>query len=212
MLLFLPAGHPDTPLLASLPDAEALAPSFDGRVLVVDAAQLPGLRAHAAGYAADAVPPAAILNDAPYLVPKRVTAAGGYVVRHGAREPEVLLIFRRGEWDLPKGKTGRGETLHAGALREVSEEVGIAPGALALVGPLGSTLYGYAEKDRYRVKTTHWFLMTTAAKRFTPQAAESITAAEWVPFEEATARVGFESFRAHMRLVRPVLARWNAAG
>ena len=51
-----------------------------------------------------------------------IQAAGGVVTND--RE-ELLLIFRRGKWDLPKGKLDPGETLEACALRETSEETGL---------------------------------------------------------------------------------------
>ncbi|MGI9174833.1 MAG: NUDIX hydrolase [Rhodothermales bacterium] len=146
------------------------------------------------------VPRSAILNLDPYLSPKAVTAGGGYVVRPGVGEPDVLLILRRGVWDLPKGKLDKGETIEACALREVREEVGIGE-ALRVLEPLGVTVHGYPEKGKYRVKTTHWFLMQTSQTEFTPQAEEDIEAVAWVPWTEAKQRVGFETLRAHMEAV-----------
>ncbi|RMD70006.1 MAG: NUDIX domain-containing protein, partial [Bacteroidetes bacterium] len=53
-----------------------------------------------------------------------VEAAGGVV--HAEQTPEqVLFIFRRGMWDLPKGKIDEGETPEQAALREVAEETGL---------------------------------------------------------------------------------------
>src|SRR5687767_12904031 len=43
-----------------------------------------------------------------------IPAAGGLVYN---QDKELLLIFRRGKWDLPKGKLDAGETLEACALR-----------------------------------------------------------------------------------------------
>lgn len=134
-------------------------------------------------------------NVSPYLPPKPVTAAGGYVVRLGEGGPEVLLIHRRGAWDLPKGKLDAGETVEACALREVREEVGVR--TLRIVRPLGTTVHGYPEKGRYRVKTTHWFLMTTPEEAFTPQAEEDIVEVAWTPWAAAAERLGFESLRRH---------------
>ena len=53
---------------------------------------------------------------------KSIIAAGGIVMN---KNNEVLLIHRRGKWDLPKGKLDCGETIEDTAVREVSEEVGI---------------------------------------------------------------------------------------
>lgn len=142
------------------------------------------------------VPPTAIVNLAPYRKPKPVTAAGGYIVRRGAGEPEVLVIFRRGVWDLPKGKLDAGETVEECALREVREEIGIED--VHLHQPVGTTEHGYDDKEVYAVKTTHWFLMRTADTTFTPQKEEDIEQVAWMPWSEAVGCVGYEVLRDHM--------------
>lgn len=144
--------------------------------------------------------PEAIANLDPYRPPEPVTAGGGLVVRAGAAGPEVLLIFRRGAWDLPKGKLDPGETVEACALREVREELGIE--ALEIVGPAGVTVHGYPEGDRFMVKTTHWFFMRTPERDFTPEAREGITEARWVPWAEAPQRLGYATLRAHLAGLR----------
>ena len=55
---------------------------------------------------------------------KKVVAAGGLVTND---KNELLTMFRRGKWDLPKGKLDEEETIEACALREVREETGIEP-------------------------------------------------------------------------------------
>src|SRR5262245_20291408 len=60
-----------------------------------------------------------------------VQAAGGLVWNDTGK---VLLIFRKGMWDLPKGKADEGEKLEDCALREVQEETGLKN--IELVGPL----------------------------------------------------------------------------
>ena len=149
------------------------------------------------------VPADVFVNLDPYQPPRRVDAAGGYLMRPGTNEPEVLLIFRRGRWDLPKGKRDPGETLEACALREVREELGITQ--VKLVAPLGTTLHGYPERGRYRIKTTHWFLMNTSEVRFRPQAEEDIERVAWMPYGEALRCVGFSTLHDHMRAVRPLV-------
>ncbi len=186
----------------------------EGRLLVLDAGALPqaALRDDEAAGAVQvraAVPPRAFRNLAPYRPPQPVTAAGGYVARAGRGEPEVLLIFRRGVWDLPKGKLDAGETLEACALREVREELGIE--ALRLLHDLGTTTHDYVEQGRYRVKTTHWFLMQTPATRFRPEAREGIEAVAWMPWREARRRLGYDSLRRHMQRVEAAVREALAA-
>lgn len=49
--------------------------------------------------------------------------AGGGVVENEAGD--ILMIYRRGKWDLPKGKRDDGEDIAQCALREVAEETGL---------------------------------------------------------------------------------------
>lgn len=207
MLLFLPEGS--ARCFSLLEDARALAGS--GRVLVLDALQLPPLRADACGYFIDDVPPEAILNLRPYLPAAVVPAAGGYVVRRAGATAEVLTIFRRGTWDLPKGKHDAWESDEACALREVREEIGL--GDLALLAPLGSTLHGYPEKRRFAVKPTAWFAMRTRDDdHLDLQADEGIADAAWTPIADLADRLGYPTLQAHARLVVPILERLAHAG
>lgn len=184
---------------------EAAQAASSGPILVVKSTALPAPPAPVGQdqVRVEAVPPHAILNADPYRPPRSIVAAGGFVMRPGPGGPEVLLIFRRGIWDLPKGKVDPGETVEQTALREVREEVGIT--TLSLRRPLGTTLHGYPEREVYRVKTTHWFLMETPERDFTPEAEEDIREIAWMPWEEARQRMGFETLRMHMAQIEPAL-------
>ena len=70
-----------------------------------------------------------------YIMQLRIIQAGGGLVLN--EQNELLFIFRRGSWDLPKGKVDLGETIEACALREVEEETGVKN--LTLVDFLGIT-------------------------------------------------------------------------
>lgn len=107
---------------------------------------------------------------------QRITAAGGVVVNEYG---EVLMIFRRGRWDLPKGKLEDNEPLDLCAERETKEETGL--NQLTLQRFLVTTFHTYAEKMHLVLKETHWFLFTTpGAPTLTPQTEEDIFKAEWV--------------------------------
>ncbi|HMB92828.1 MAG TPA: NUDIX hydrolase [Rhodothermales bacterium] len=178
-----------------------------GRILVVDADVLPAEAVRdlhmRKKIRVPEVPPEAFLNLNPYRKPKHVEAAGGYVVRAGKEGPEVLLIFRRGRWDLPKGKLEKGETLEECGLREVREEVGIEH--LRLLEPLGTTIHGYVQKKKYRVKTTHWYLMQTPETEFTPEADEDIEEVRWMPWSKALRRIGYATLRHHMEQIEWII-------
>jgi 8-oxo-dGTP pyrophosphatase MutT (NUDIX family) len=105
-----------------------------------------------------------------------VLAAGGLVKNE---KGEVLLIHRRGKWDLPKGKLDKGEKLGDCALREVEEETGLKGmklGKLLLV-----TYHTYQEGARFILKESHWFHMTvTGNQELVPQVEEDIHDIKWV--------------------------------
>ncbi len=182
------------------------------RILIVDPARLPAppVPEGKGSVRVEWVPASAVRNLDPYLPPKPVTAAGGYVVRAGKREPDLLLIFRRGVWDLPKGKCEAGETAPACGLREVCEEVGIEN--LRILRDLGTTVHGYVRRTQYEVKTTHWYLMETTETKFTPQVDEGIEAVKWMRWSKAKEKIGYETLRRHMASVEPLVFETLGAG
>ena len=109
-----------------------------------------------------------------------VLAGGGLVTNE---KEEILMIFRRGKWDLPKGKLDKGETIKQCALREVQEETGLRKVVLDL--PLLITYHTYHEGARFILKESHWFTMTaTNSERLIPQKEEDIQEIRWVAKSE----------------------------
>jgi ADP-ribose pyrophosphatase YjhB (NUDIX family) len=105
-----------------------------------------------------------------------VQAAGGLVINE---KDEVLLIFRRGKWDLPKGKLDKVESLEDCAIREVEEETGLKN--VKLISPLLITYHTYHEGSRFVLKESHWYRMKAdSGQKLTPQTAESISRLLWV--------------------------------
>lgn len=124
-----------------------------------------------------------------------VTAAGGVVYRQRGDDVEVLLIFRRGVWDLPKGKLEEGETIRECAAREVAEEVGIHS-LPEITHSLEDTYHEYDQDGIYYGKTTHWFAMKLSAEPaegFNPQSGEGIEEVQWVALQEAKSSVGYQN-------------------
>jgi 8-oxo-dGTP pyrophosphatase MutT (NUDIX family) len=107
---------------------------------------------------------------------KVVEAGGGLVHTNNAT---VLLIYRNGKWDLPKGKLDEGEATDAAAVREVREETGLEQ--LQLEEPLTITYHTYYQDKVLILKESHWYLMKSPEqKEMVPQLEEGIEKCEWV--------------------------------
>lgn len=107
---------------------------------------------------------------------RSITAAGGLVVND---RDEMLMIYRKGHWDLPKGKLEKDETVELAAIREVIEETGIRN--LRITGKLHETWHIYRLQDELVFKDTHWFKMRSGdTHELVPQENEGILQAEWV--------------------------------
>lgn len=103
-----------------------------------------------------------------------VQAGGGLVLNPAG---DMLLIFRRGKWDLPKGKLDPGETIEHCALREVREETGLKD--VKAKGFLLTTYHTYHESGKFILKESHWYKMHTANTSLVPQTEEDISQALW---------------------------------
>lgn len=107
-----------------------------------------------------------------------VIQAGGGLV-YSEKDDEILLIFRRGKWDLPKGKLDPDEQIENCALREVEEETGLSE--LTLKQLLYTTYHTYHQDGKFILKESFWFLMATPREQvLTPQTEEDIEKCEWV--------------------------------
>jgi 8-oxo-dGTP pyrophosphatase MutT (NUDIX family) len=103
--------------------------------------------------------------------------AGGGLVEN--EKGEVLFMFRRGKWDLPKGKTDPGESLEDCAVREVREETGVEK--LEIIKFLLKTEHEYEERGESIIKESYWYLMKSNSHQpLIPQTEEDITELRWV--------------------------------
>lgn len=110
-----------------------------------------------------------------------VQAAGGLVQNE---KKKILMIFRRGKWDLPKGKLDKGENLEDCAVREVEEETGLQQ--IQLISPLVITYHTYHEGARFILKESHWYNMQVKGEQqLVPQTAEGISEVKWATYPEA---------------------------
>jgi 8-oxo-dGTP pyrophosphatase MutT (NUDIX family) len=108
-----------------------------------------------------------------------IKAAGGFV---HFNYTHILFIFRKGKWDLPKGKLDANESLEICAVREVKEETGIRQTELKI--HLHTSYHTYYEKENHLLKETYWYLLESKQMEpLVPQRGESIEKCEWVDIE-----------------------------
>ena len=133
---------------------------------------------------------------------KKIIAGGGVVVNE---KNQVLFIYRRKKWDLPKGKLDPGEDIKACAIREVMEETGIRD--LTIGNLIIVTTHSYEENGMNMQKETHWFEMkasTVDNSTLTPQLEEDIEKIEWVSLENLE-----EYLSETYTTIQQVLNSWN---
>ena len=110
-----------------------------------------------------------------------IKATGGIVTN---KKNQILFIYRKGKWDLPKGKMKKNETKKESALREVIEETGVKK--LKIINFFSTTFHLIKVKREYFLKETHWYTMKTKYDgKLKPQKSEGIISAKWKTFDEA---------------------------
>ena len=110
---------------------------------------------------------------------KIIEAAGGVV----KKKNKVLMIYRLGKWDLPKGKLEGKEKPLAGGIREVEEECNVQ---VVAHEKICHTWHTYNRNRKKILKKTYWFAMDCdddSAMR--GQREEDITDVRWMTREEA---------------------------
>ena len=118
---------------------------------------------------------------------KVLMAAGGVAINE---QNDVLMIFRKGKWDLPKGKVENDEMIEQGALREMEEETGLKGLTIErkikfFEGMQDCTIHTYWENGSRLIKLTYWFVMASRGLQdVVPQKEEGITRAIWVPKDD----------------------------
>ena len=108
-----------------------------------------------------------------------VESAGGLVCN---RNHHILLMFKRGKWDMPKGRVEDGHSPEMSALREVEEETGLPVSKLKVQGKLVSTWHTTQHQNVKYLKKTHWYLMRYDGDDddTDPQIEEGIIECRWV--------------------------------
>jgi len=124
-----------------------------------------------------------------------VIAAGGLVYRYKDGMLEVLLIYRRGAWDIPKGKLEKRESIAMCAYREVSEEIGVKQPMIVISNPF-TTYHEYNEDGKTMGKTTYWYpMILDGGYQLKPEKEEDIEEVRWTAFSEAKQNVAFQNLK-----------------
>ncbi len=132
-----------------------------------------------------------------------IMAGGGLVYNEGG---ELLMIYRRGKWDLPKGKLDEGENIAECALREVSEETGLTQ--LRLGNKLGDSFHIYTQDGIQFLKQTVWYIMYgSSTDQLKPQKEENIMEARWVP-EKELGSLASRTYEAIREVLKAAGLKW----
>jgi len=125
---------------------------------------------------------------------KTIQAAGGIVVRGGAR-PRIAVVQRSKDerWVLPRGKLERGENPARGARREVVEETGHR---VKVHEFLGAIIY----RARGRPKVVQFWRMQ-AYERPSRDIMKDIAAVEWLTLAAAVRRLSYSLEKLFLRNV-----------
>jgi 8-oxo-dGTP pyrophosphatase MutT (NUDIX family) len=117
-----------------------------------------------------------------YLADKpSIVAAGGMVFNPNG---DLLMMIRKGKWDMPKGKLDEDESIDTCATREVTEETGLS--SISIVEKLSISYHTYFYNDQLVVKPSHWYKMNfTGVEIPKPQIEEDISEIRWIKKEEA---------------------------
>ena len=132
---------------------------------------------------------------------KTIQAAGGIVVRGGAR-PRIAVVQRSKDerWVLPRGKLERGENPARGARREVVEETGHR---VKVHEFLGAIIY----RARGRPKVVQFWRMQ-AYERPSRDIMKDIAAVEWLTLAAAVRRLSYPLEKLFLRHIgRRILKR-----
>lgn len=112
-----------------------------------------------------------------------VESAGGLVCND---DQHILLMFKRGKWDMAKGRLEADQSTEFCARREVSEETGLLLDKLHIRGKLVSTWHTTTHQQVEYLKKTHWFMMHYQGRDddLSPQIEEGIIECRWVHLSE----------------------------
>jgi 8-oxo-dGTP pyrophosphatase MutT (NUDIX family) len=134
-------------------------------------------------------------------------SAGGVVFRGEKDRLEVVIVSvgGRNRWQLPKGLVDTGEKPEITAVREAREEAGVDSEVVQHLETIEYWFAGLDGGERVRFhKHVHFYLLRYLAGDTRDHDWE-VNEARWVPFDDATRQLTFDSERRVMGRARELL-------
>ena len=141
------------------------------------------------------------MNARPPLL--REFSAGGLVVRRMRGRPYIAAVRVKGGTvlALPKGHIEPGETGADAAVREVREETGIES---RLIEKIDDIRYWYTRDGSRVLKVVSFFLLGYRSGSVRDYQRAEVDGAEWLPLEEAPARL---EYRGEKQMAKAALSK-----
>jgi 8-oxo-dGTP pyrophosphatase MutT (NUDIX family) len=118
-------------------------------------------------------------------------SAGFVVFREPKGAPQYLVLhYREGHWDFPKGHIEKGERPTDAAKRELLEETGIAE-IEPVAGFLQSFTYEYSRQGKKFRKAVFFLLAKTNARKIS--LSHEHIGAKWLSYADAKQKLTFEN-------------------
>ena len=134
-------------------------------------------------------------------------SAGFVIFRGNNNQREYLLLhYPHGHWDLPKGKMEKGESKQQTAIRELKEETGLDP---HVTNDFEEQLTYFFRQDGQLIKKTVYFFIARVSADATVALSHEHIGYEWLPFDEALARLSFDNAKDIMKKVENFLTQNN---
>lgn len=127
------------------------------------------------------------------------TSAGAIIFRREDDGVKYLLLhyhFKSEYWDFVKGNTEEGESEEETVIREIKEETGIAD--IKFVKDFKEKVkWFYKREEKTVFKQAAYFLAETKTKEV--RLSEEHIGFDWLPYEEAYARITFKNSKEILR-------------
>ena len=134
-------------------------------------------------------------------------SAGGVVFRGEKDRLEVVIVAVGGQnrWQLPKGLVDKGEKPEITAVREAREEAGVDSEVVQHIETIEYWFAGLDGGERVRFhKHVHFYLLRYVGGDTRDHDWE-VNEARWVPIDDATRQLAFDSERRVMERAKELL-------